>query len=70
MCIRDRYNIMGTRNEETNNNNIEEMRSVKRERVKRQGSNIMKQLIEIEREQKRVEKNEQRRLRRQNMTDD
>jgi len=47
---------MSTSNGEINNNHIEEMRSLQRERVKRQGLNHVKEILEMERTQKRIEK--------------
>ena len=61
---------MSNTNGKLNNNNVEDVRSQQRQRVRRQAFNQMQQLIEIEREETRKQKNERQRLRRQQMTDD
>jgi len=61
---------MSNTNGQLNNNNVEDVRSQQRQRVRRQAFNQMQQLIEIEREETRKQKNERQRLRRQQMTDD
>ena len=53
-----------------NNNNIKDVRNRQRQLAKRRALNQMKQFIEIEREEMRIQKNKKQRLRWQQMTKD